>query len=463
MKLVKQYHYLLNLTPNVSIVDSNIISVRKRTIISDLFEELYYKKNEKFLKVIDLFCFKDDEDIQDLVFKLYAKAESSISETFYLNNFIDNYYNEALIKEVINIYLNKLLNIKEELKKLLVNLPDCYLNTKSKDTYYSFVNERFNSFINSESYDELISSFPLELGCKKPSKAPEVDKESIDEFKKYYDSVVKYISQLPNNTLEFYDYFNINKEIGKILIDIVKELDKRIKEYKKEYDLFEFSDIAKLALNLLKTKEEVRNSLKSSLKMIMIDEYQDTSEIQETFINLIENNNVYMVGDVKQSIYRFRNARCDIFINKYEEFKYHGKGIAIDLNKNFRSRKEVLDDINYIFKNLMTNSFGGASYIDDHLIECGNSDFEEKGKLKVSSHSDFIIHNAKASTAIETEANIIARDIIDKMNNHYKVFDGKKLRNVEFSDFCILMDRGGAFEEYYKYHLQRQASSAPYR
>jgi ATP-dependent helicase/nuclease subunit A len=179
LALVKQYHYLLNLTPNVSIVDSNIISVRKRTIISDLFEELYYKKNEKFLKVIDLFCFKDDEDIQDLVFKLYAKAESSISETFYLNNFIDNYYNESLIKEVINIYLNKLLNIKEELKKLLVNLPDCYLNTKSKDTYYSFVNERFNSFINSESYDELISSFPLELGCKKPSKAPEDDKEQI--------------------------------------------------------------------------------------------------------------------------------------------------------------------------------------------------------------------------------------------------------------------------------------------
>ena len=450
LALVKQYHYLLNLTPNVSIVDSNIISVRKRTIISDLFEELYYKKNEKFLKVIDLFCFKDDEDIQDLVFKLYAKAESSISETFYLNNFIDNYYNEALIKEVINIYLNKLLNIKEELKKLLVNLPDCYLNTKSKDTYYSFVNERFNSFINSESYDELISSFPLELGCKKPSKAPEVDKEVIDEFKKYYDSVVKYISQLPNNTLEFYDYFNKNKEIGKILIDIVKELDKRIKEYKKEYDLFEFSDIAKLALNLLKTKEEVRNSLKSSLKMIMIDEYQDTSEIQETFINLIENNNVYMVGDVKQSIYRFRNARCDIFINKYEEFKYHGKGIAIDLNKNFRSRKEVLDDINYIFKHLMTKEYGGASYIEDHLIEYGNKDYIKKGKLDISSHSDFIIHNDKKNASI-TEAHLVARDIIDKINNHYQVYDKKGyLRNCKFSDFCILMDRGTAFDDYYK-------------
>lgn len=450
LALVKQYHYLLNITPNVSIVDSNIISVRKRTIINDLFEELYYEKDEQFLKVIDLFCFKDDEDIQELVFKLYQKAESSISETFYLNSFIDTYYNESLINEVIDIYQNKLLNIKEELKKLLMNLPDCNLNSKSSDTYSSFVNERFSSFISSHSYDDLIKNFPLELGCKKPSKASATEKELIDEFKKYYDSIVKYISQLPNNTLKFYDYFNKNKEIAEILINIVKKLDKRIKQYKKEYDLFEFSDIAKLALNLLNTNAEVRNSLKSCLKMIMIDEYQDTSEIQESFINLIENNNVYMVGDVKQSIYRFRNARCDIFIKKYEEFKYHNKGTAIDLNKNFRSRKEVLDDINYIFKHLMTKEYGGASYIDDHLIEYGNKDYINKGKLDISSHSDFIIHNDKKNASI-TEAHLVARDIINKINNHYQVYDKKgNLRNCKFSDFCILMDRGTAFDDYYK-------------
>ena len=157
-----------------------------------------------------------------------------------------------------------------------------------------------------------------------------------------------------------------------------------------------------------------------------------------------------MVGDVKQSIYRFRNARCDIFINKYEEFKYHGKGIAIDLNKNFRSRKEVLDDINYIFKHLMTKEYGGASYIDDHLIEYGNKDYIKKGKLDISSHLDFIIHNDKKNASI-TEAHLVARDIIDKINNHYQVYDKKGyLRNCIFSDFCILMDRGTAFDDYYK-------------
>ena len=77
----------------------------------------------------------------------------------------------------------------------------------------------------------------------------------------------------------------------------------------------------------------------------MIDEYQDTSALQEAFINQIEDNNVYMVGDVKQSIYRFRNARSDIFTDKYNRYKEHKGGIAIDLNKNFRSRREVIDDI----------------------------------------------------------------------------------------------------------------------
>lgn len=450
LSLVKQYHYLLNITPNVSIVDSNVISVRKRTIINDLFEELYKDKNKDFLKVIDLFCFKDDEEIKELVFKLYQKALESINEQEYLDNFISNYYNDELINEVINIYTTKLLKYQKELNSLISNLPECYLKKGITDTYYSFVKNLFDSFLNSNNYDDLVNSFPKELGIRKPSKIDEADKEAIDEFKKYYDSVVKYIGSLPVNKGEFYIYFNENKLIAETLLNIVKEVDNRIKAYKSTYQLFEFNDIAKLSLKLLKSYKEVRNSLKMALKMIMIDEYQDTSEIQETFINLIENNNVYMVGDVKQSIYRFRNARCDIFINKYEDFKYHDKGIAIDLNKNFRSRHEVLEDINYIFKNLMTKEFGGASYLDDHLIEYGNKSYIKEGSLDVSSHLDFIIHNDKKNTAI-TEASIAARDIIDKINNRYQVLDKKGyLRDCKFSDFCILMDRGTSFDDYYK-------------
>ena len=98
----------------------------------------------------------------------------------------------------------------------------------------------------------------------------------------------------------------------------------------------------------------------------------------------------------------------------------------------------------------MTKEYGGASYIEDHLIEYGNKDYINKGKLDISSHSDFIIHNDKKNASM-TEAHLVARDIINKINSHYQVYDKKGfVRNCKFSDFCILMDRGTAFDDYYK-------------
>lgn len=450
LSLVKKYHYLLGVPANISIVDSNIISVRKRTIINELFEELYKNKDEEFLHLIDRFCFNDDEELRTLTFKFYNHALNELDTDFYLDSFIEKYYTSELINDAVDIYTNKVKSYIPLIKTLVGDLPDVPLKKGVSDTYFSRVCELLNSFFTATTYNEVVSSLPEKLDVRAPNGLGESDKKAIDDFKKEYEKLVNYIKKLPESENEFKEYFKEFIPYSKILIRLVKIVDERLKAYKARYQIFEFNDIAKLALNLVKTNIEVQNSLKTSLKMIMIDEYQDTSVLQEAFINLIENNNVYMVGDVKQSIYRFRNARCDIFIDKYDRYKFKGEGLAIDLNKNFRSRREVLDDINYIFKNLMTPSFGGASYIDDHLIECGNSDFEELGKLDVSSHSDFIIHNAKNVDSVEVEASIIARDIIDKINNHYQVLDDKTLRDVKFSDFCILMDRGTEFEDYYK-------------
>ncbi len=452
LALVKKYHFLLGVSADISIVDSNIISVRKRTIINDLFEEMYSLKDEEFLNLIDRFCFNDDEEIRTLVFKFYNHALNELDTNNYLDNFISNYYSDDLINEVIDIYTNKLKSYIPVIKNLISNLPDVALKKGSQDTYYSKICELLNGFINANTYDEIVTNIPEKLDVRAPNGYSDADE--VKAFKKEYEKLLKHVKKLPSSSEEFKEYFKDNVQYAETLIKLVKELDNRLKNYKSLYQIYEFSDIAKLALNLVRNNIEVRNSLKTGFKMIMIDEYQDTSILQEALINLIENNNVYMVGDVKQSIYRFRNARCDIFIDKYNRFKYKGEGLAIDLNKNFRSRREVLDDINYIFKNLMTTEFGGASYIDDHLIECGNSDFEDFGKLNVSSHSDFLIHNVKGDESIDVEATLIARDIIDKINNHYQVLDEiddkKVLRDVKFSDFCILMDRGTAFEDYYK-------------
>ena len=98
-----------------------------------------------------------------------------------------------------------------------------------------------------------------------------------------------------------------------------------------------FTDISKLAIQVVKEHSEIREELKNYFYEIMIDEYQDTNDLQETFISLIANHNVYMVGDIKQSIYRFRNANPSIFKEKYDLYTLQEEGIKIDLNKNFRS------------------------------------------------------------------------------------------------------------------------------
>ena len=100
-------------------------------------------------------------------------------------------------------------------------------------------------------------------------------------------------------------------------------------------------DVASLAIKVVSENEEVRNEIKYSFKEIMIDEYQDTNDIQDKFISLIMNDNVYMVGDIKQSIYRFNGSNPSIFKDKYDRYSNNNGGYKIDLIKNFRSRSEV--------------------------------------------------------------------------------------------------------------------------
>jgi ATP-dependent helicase/nuclease subunit A len=455
LALVKKYHFLLNVSPNVSIIDSNIIKVRLITIINDIFEEKYKSCDEEFIQMINRFCFKDDDELKQLTLKLYETASLELNTNDYLNNFINTYYSKDFINNIKDSYLNIIKTYQDDIKNKLDFLPDILPKKDAKFTYKYLMHSSFNSFCNSNNYEEIVTSFPKELPCKKPSKATEMDKAIIDEFKDLFEDAKKLIIALPQSEEDFINYFEELKPYAQVLINIVNELIERINKYKQKYQTFEFNDIAKLALNLVTNNIEVRNIIKSKLKMIMIDEYQDTSLLQEAFINQIENNNVYMVGDVKQSIYRFRNARCDIFIDKYDRYKYFNEGYAIDLNMNFRSRKEVLEDINYIFKDLMTKEYGGASYLKDHMIEFGNQNYVTIGKTLDSRHSEFIIHNAKGNNVSETEAHLIARDIINKINNNYQVLkkdenDKLKLQDVSYSDFCILMDRGSAFETYYK-------------
>ena len=216
-------------------------------------------------------------------------------------------------------------------------------------------------------------------------------------------------------------------------------------EYKINNDLYEFNDIELMAIKLLKENKEIRDEIKYNTKEILVDEYQDTNDIQEEFINLISNNNIYMVGDIKQSIYGFRNANPNIFKNKYDSYSNNNNGIKIDLLHNFRSRSEVLDSINKIFSLIMTEDIGGADYKNSHQMIFGNNSYLEN-RTNENYNLEILNYNYedKLFSPEEIEAFIIAKDIKNKINNKYQVYD-KKLRDVTYKDFCIIMDRGSSF------------------
>ena len=237
------------------------------------------------------------------------------------------------------------------------------------------------------------------------------------------------------------------------IIDLIKLLDERVRKFKLANSAYEFTDISMMAIKILMENEDVRNEMKGQYKEILIDEYQDTNDLQDLFISQIENNNVYMVGDIKQSIYRFRNANPLLFKNKYDSYSKGVSGYKIDLNKNFRSRKDVPENINLIFNQIMSNSIGGADYLASHQMVFGNTSYNE---VNTENYQMEILNYEKPKdkqfSDVEMEIFIIANDIKSKINSGYEIMDKDTLkkRKVTYDDFVILMDRGTNFGLYKK-------------
>ena len=445
LSIVKKYHYLLNISSSVSIIDSSIIEIKKREILEDIFENYYKDRDEKFIKLINDFCIKDDKEIFNSILKIYNKICMLDNKEEYLDNYIDNNFNNNKIKKDIDEYVSIIKNKISEVKDEMYNL-SLYVDSD----YMSKVNELVDSLLNSNTYEDIINSSKKTLP-RLPNGSEEVVKnikEKINKLIKEVDSLCIY-----DGIKEIEDTIYMTKDYIEIIISIIKDLDMQIFKYKFDNDIYEFNDIAIFAIKVLRENDDVRYELKNYFKEIMIDEYQDTNDLQDIFISMIENNNVYMVGDVKQSIYRFRNANPDLFRSKYNDYANNIDGVKIDLNKNFRSREEVLNNINLIFDLIMSDSIGGADYSVSHRMIFGNKSYEEKGDTKQNNNMEiygYDYDNNSIYSKEEIECFIICKDIKEKIDNHYKVFDKDEgiIRDITYSDFVILIDIASSFSLY---------------
>ncbi len=452
LAIVKKYHTQLNITKDVEITDEVLINFEKKKILEEIMSENYLSPKSNFLKLINDFCLKDDEKLKDYFLNIYKKLELKYDKNTFLDNYITNFYKEENLSLYLKEYINLLLEKVNELKDLIKEL-SLYLD----GTYIEELENSFANLLQAKTYKDIKINL-----VDKIKQLPRNSQEQAKELKKELTNINKELKDLTlyEDEEEIINEIFQTKDDVAAIIDILKQLDKRLTTFKKENNFYTFTDISKMAIDVVVDNNSVKEQLTNSFNEILIDEYQDTSDIQEKFISLIEKNNVYMVGDIKQSIYRFRNANPYIFKNKYDSYQDNSLGIKIDLLKNFRSRNEVLQNINMVFDLIMDDNIGGANYKKSHQMIFGNNTYENEGKTTQDYNIEVLTYSKeiKGTKKDELEASIIAKDINKKISSSYQIYDKdeKILRPATYSDFVILIDKGKSFDLYKKIFEQEK-------
>lgn len=480
-KLVKENFNILDLDPNIRICEESQSILIKTKVLEDLLEkeyESYVDEKNVFglYNILELFNGKDEELLESIL-KIYNFIQAfpypfkwlkEQIEKYNIDDDIDLYDTEfgrdiyddiiadielAIIK--YDEYLNKIMGIEEFNKcAVILNedismLKSCVNTNNSWDNLYNnlcdFSMPKFAiGKVSDEELKEEIATF----------RKKEV-KEVIEKAKK---KIYATSSEILKDNKLAYEYI-------KYLYDFLLSFDSNFKEEKKKQGIAEFNDIMHYALELLVDKEDnitdIAKDLKNKFKEVYTDEYQDTSYVQERILDAIsKENNRFMVGDIKQSIYGFRQARPDIFNDKYNSYNLEDedneeKSCKIILSKNFRSRKEVIDSINYIFEKIMSSKNGQCEYGINESLKCGNTkyinsdDVSYKTQINIVDLKDQPIdmfENSEESieidedlTSTQIEAKCIAYKIQDIMKKDKVMAEDGTLRNVKYKDIVILL------------------------
>lgn len=458
LSMCKKYFYALNISPNLSICDASSMKIKKLEIIDDILNELYEQNDSMLTTYLNHFTDKKDDKLKDNILKLINGLDKIDDSLAYLSHYDERFFSQDFINMIKEDYLKLCLNYKDKAVKILNDL----MCTTDSANNQGKIQAIIDTYLKND-YEGIKEAITMSL----PRKGKNDDESASILKEQLKKDVIKPLSELTTyETLDdaIEEYLSSKGTID-FFIRILTKYYERIEEYCNETGLYEFNDIQKLAIKLVKNNPNIREEMKKQFKYILIDEYQDTSDLQETFISYFKNDNRFMVGDIKQSIYRFRNANPNIFKQKYESYYAITKdnypsqkdnykdcpGYLIDMNQNFRSRSEVLTDINNIFSLLMTKNVGDADYTLSHQMKFGLTLYnDQKCSEESGFSSDFIYYpydkESKTPRAYY-EGFIIANDIKKKLGS-YIVYnsDSKAFRKATYDDFCIILDRKDHFE-----------------
>lgn len=463
LDVLKNNYYKLNLDSNIKILKDSQRKIMIDEVIEEVFSNYYNEKNENFISVVNKYGGKySDEKLREFIIQIYnfILTKPNIDEFREDILKIYNFENQeifktkwgAYLKEEYILEISKIRNLIEDFKYGI-----CFSDKEEEIIFEDL--KIINDFVLSleDDYEKcrrFINSIKFKRAPSKASEYFEEYKSIRGKLKKFFEDLKKKIffkslDEVFKNIVDL-------REIINILLEITYKFKEEFDLKKRSQSLIDFNDMEHLTLKLLED-ESVRENLKNKFKYIFIDEYQDTNYIQEYLVNKIKREdspNVFMVGDIKQSIYSFRGAKVDLFHEKYKNYNtltsldnsnnFKNKILLYD---NYRSEKEVIDFINFIFKNTMVEGVSNLIYTnEENLNYMGNRENLNSQNIKIGiidknfKNSDENIDDGEVD---ESECNLIVKYIKDLVSyeNPQEIFDKdlNDYRKIEYRDIVILM------------------------
>ncbi|MGL5258358.1 MAG: helicase-exonuclease AddAB subunit AddA [Proteocatella sp.] len=459
IEVLRQNFQLIDIDPGFKIANESLINILKNKAIENIFEENYESEDEGFLRLVDAFGGeKSDKGLVEILNQLHYFIQAQPyplrwlnekSELYNFSEFKDSVWAQE-IKNNTLYQLNDILKSCEEALELCFTYspPLAYIENLEDDK------KQIESVIASleiydfESYLKKLQEFKLsrlKIISKKAIETNQYDEDIIEAIKDIRNNIIKEEIKSLSGAFGDVEFSQLVEDIKYMkpyvesLIKLVKQFDEEYKKLKSEKSVLDFSDIEHYTLKILED-EKVSQSLRQKYKYIFFDEYQDSNLVQETIIDAVKReNNLFFVGDVKQSIYRFRLSDPNLFNKRYERYSNENLScsLKIDLAKNFRSRKEILDFCNLIFKNIMTKEHGEVDYQDEsHQLKAGKKASEDIANTKTKNISLNIIE--KKSKELEDEE-IPENDELEAVFCSQKILKLVEKNEISYKDIVILM------------------------
>lgn len=463
-EIVREYFHALGVSRDFRIADEGELDVLRKSALDNAFNTFYSSDSEEFIALLDAFSSKGgDVNLRETVLKISTFLSTQPFPEKWLENMLSNYsessvaesiwgkiiieYTKSTVHHAINLTQNSLeiLENDEKLQKSFApKIEDdlVFLENLLKKLY-------------SNSWNDICSSaFSFTAGRLTPPKGYKDNPLKVavannrDEVKSAIKSVQLYFGGSEEEVLS-----EMKKLYGLVgtLFDLVREYIKEFNALKSKKNVLSFSDIELLTVKLLAEptddgyqKTSAADEISNRYDAVIVDEFQDVNDVQDLIFKCVsrEENNIFVVGDVKQSIYGFRQAKPQIFIDRKESYEKFDEGnpaypATIILDKNFRSRKEVCDAVNFIFSHLMTKQSAQMDYTKDEMLNVGAS-------YPKSSDCDFEISLIEKSAfdgfeSAEIEAHFIADKIYSMMKSGFMVKDGDAQRKATYGDFAVIL------------------------